>query len=317
MVIFPASILLCFLAGISHSDSLANSIPSTKVIVSGAAGRTGSLVFKKLFERADFTPVGITRTMKSAKKMCKKLKLSKDALFVEADVTDVVALEKAIKESGAEKYVMCTSAVPKIKIWSLIKVLIFKLFRMAAKPEFYFLKNLDPYNVDWLGARNQIDAAKKAGIKHFVFLSSMGGSQPENFLNTIGRVEGNELSGNILLWKRKAEEHLIASGMQYTILHPGGLTDKIGGEREIVSGVDDELLKEKVRSIPRDDVAEVCVQSMLEDGANNKAIDLIAKEVGQEGSTVTKVYIYEIYILIYAHECAFIHNINEYNTRHL
>ena len=43
------------------------------------------------------------------------------------------------------------------------------------------------------------------GVQHFVFLSSMGGTQPENFLNTIGRIVGDELSGNILLWKRKAE----------------------------------------------------------------------------------------------------------------
>lgn len=38
----------------------------------------------------------------------------------------------------------------------------------------------------------------------------------------------------------------------------------------------------------RDDVAEVCIQSLLHDGARQKSIDLIAKEPGQEGSTVTK-----------------------------
>jgi uncharacterized protein YbjT (DUF2867 family) len=70
-------------------------------------------------------------------------------------------------------------------------------------------------------------------------------------LNTIGRVPGNDLSGNILLWKRKAEKYLIESGLNYTILHPGGLIDSKGGVREIVSGINDELLKEKVRSIPR------------------------------------------------------------------
>ena len=44
----------------------------------------------------------------------------------------------------------------------------------------------------------------------------------------IGKVEGNDKSGNILLWKRKAEEYLIASGIPYTIIHPGGLIDKAG-----------------------------------------------------------------------------------------
>ena len=35
----------------------------------------------------------------------------------------------------------------------------------------------------------QIDAAKAAGVKRFVFVSSMGGTQPDNFLNSIGRQE--------------------------------------------------------------------------------------------------------------------------------
>lgn len=33
-------------------------------------------------------------------------------------------------------------------------------------------------------------------------------------------------TGNILVWKRKAEEYLIASGLNYTIIHPGGLGDE-------------------------------------------------------------------------------------------
>lgn len=79
--------------------------------------------------------------------------------------------------------------------------------------------------MDWQGQRNQIDAAKAAGVSRVVLCSSMGGTQPENFLNTIG-------NGNILLWKRKAEMYLIWSGLEYTIVHPGGLLDKPGGKRE-------------------------------------------------------------------------------------
>jgi uncharacterized protein YbjT (DUF2867 family) len=260
---------------------------ATKVLVSGAGGRTGGLVFKKLLQSEDFSPVGVVRRLKSGKKLMKQFSLKPDQM-VEADVTNLEALKKAIVDSGAEKYVLCTSAVPKIKIWSLIKVLFGKVLGKQYRPEFYFQKNLSPYNVDWLGAKNQIDAAKNAGIKHFIYVGSMGGTQPDNFLNTIGRIDGDELSGNILLWKRKAEEYLIASGMKYTIIHPGGLLDKAGGEREIVLGINDELLKEKVRSIPRDDVAEVCVQAMRQSGAINRSIDVISREPGQEGTAVTK-----------------------------
>jgi uncharacterized protein YbjT (DUF2867 family) len=30
----------------------------------------------------------------------------------------------------------------------------------------------------------------------------------------------------ILLWKRRAERYLIDSGLNYTIIHPGGLIDE-------------------------------------------------------------------------------------------
>lgn len=55
--------------------------------------------------------------------------------------------------------------------------------------------------VDWMGAKALIDAAKAAGVKHFVYVGSMGGTQPENFLNTIGKRDDGT-GGDILLWKR-------------------------------------------------------------------------------------------------------------------
>lgn len=70
--------------------------------------------------------------------------------------------------------------------------------------------------VDWEGQKRQFDAAAGAGVGHVVVISSMGGTQPENTLNKIG-------DGNILVWKRKAEQYLAASGLTYTILHPGGI----------------------------------------------------------------------------------------------
>ena len=182
-----------------------------------------------------------------------KLGATKEQVIV-CDVTNQIELETALK--GCEKLVLCTSAVPKINYLSLFNVFIAKLLKKTARPEFTFATKGDPYNVDFLGAKNQINAAKKCNLKQFVFVSSMGGTDPDNFLNTIGRNENDKKSGNILLWKRNAEKYLKSSGIPYTVIHPGGLLDKKGGEREIVFGVDDQLLKETVRSIPREDVAE-------------------------------------------------------------
>jgi uncharacterized protein YbjT (DUF2867 family) len=69
--------------------------------------------------------------------------------------------------------------------------------------------------VDWVGQKLQIDEAKRAGVRHVVIISSMGGTDPENALNKLG-------DGNILQWKRRAEQYLLASGLTYTIIHPGG-----------------------------------------------------------------------------------------------
>lgn len=251
-------------------------VAATRVVVTGAAGRTGSLVFSKLLKDTTIQPVALVRTPASAAKLL-KLGATKEQIIT-CDITNLDALTAALK--GTDKLIMCTSAVPDIDKFSLVKSLFSKLIGQTVRPTFTF-PNGDPYNVDWLGAKNQIDASKKAGIKQFVFLSSMGGTQKDNFLNSIGKIEGQVNSGNILLWKRKAEEYLVKSGIPYTIVHPGGLLDKKGGEREVVFGVDDQLLKEKVRSIPREDVAEVCVQAIREKGALKRSFDVISREPGQ------------------------------------
>ena len=84
---------------------------------------------------------------------------------------------------------LCTSAVPQILPFSIAKVLLKKVVLRRAepgRPKFKFARGGTPEEVDWLGAKLQIDAAKAAGVKRFVFVSSMGGTQPDNFLNSIG-----------------------------------------------------------------------------------------------------------------------------------
>lgn len=41
--------------------------------------------------------------------------------------------------------------------------------------------------------------------------------------------------------------------------------------RELVLDVDDKLLSRTTRSIPRADVAEICVQALLHDDAKNRS----------------------------------------------
>lgn len=255
-----------------------------KVIVTGGAGRTGMIVFKKLLQRSEYSPVAVVRTESSKKKLIKETNCDSSQVAV-CDISDPNALSTHF--SGAEKLILCTSAVPQIKKRSIVKVLLLKLIGKTGRPEFRFREGGSPYFVDWLGAKNQFDAAKSAGINQVVVIGSMGGTQKDNFLNTIGKIDSDYLSGNILQWKRKAEMYLASTGLSFTILHPGGLIDKAGGQRQIVLGVDDELLKENSRTIPRSDVAEVAVQALSITTAQRRSIDIISREPDAEGSPVS------------------------------
>lgn len=62
-----------------------------------------------------------------------------------------------------------------------------------------------------------------------------------------------------------------------------------GGKRELVLGVDDELLKNTSRSIPRADVAELTVQCLTLAEANNRCSAPIIPSLPQD------LYIIRIY----------------------
>ncbi|XP_020241599.1 uncharacterized protein At2g37660, chloroplastic-like isoform X2 [Asparagus officinalis] len=228
------------------------------VLVTGAGGRTGQIVYRKLKERADkFNARGLVRTEASKEKIG-----GADDIFV-ADIRDAERIAPAVE--GADVLVILTSAVPKMKPG-------FDPSK-GGRPEFYYEDGLYPEQVDWIGQKNQIDAAKSAGVKHIVLVGSMGGTNPNHPLNSLG-------NGNILIWKRKAEQYLADSGIPYTIIRAGGLQDKDGGLRELIIGKDDELLQTDTKTIPRADVAEVCIQALQFDEAKFKAFDLASKPEG-------------------------------------
>lgn len=256
---------------------LGGKVHALKVLVTGAGGRTGRLVYQQLAENPKVEAVALARSTKAQKSL---KKLVKTPNIVAVDIADSTKLEAAMQ--GCDAVVLCTSAVPKIKLFSIVKVLWAKLRKKeGVRPEFSFPENGTPEEIDWLGAKKQIDAAVKSGtVKHFVFLSSMGGTQPENFLNTIGRRDDGS-GGDILLWKRKAERYLIDSVLDYTIIHPGGLIDEDPDptkQRELLIDVDDKLLELKSRRIPRNDVARVCCASLFDPRAKNKSFDIASKK---------------------------------------
>lgn len=238
-----------------------------KVLVTGATGRTGSLVFKKLRQSSEFQAIGFARSRQKASEL-----FGSTENFFWGDVKDVSSIEAAIE--GCQALVILTSAVPQPKGTP----------QPGKRPEFEFAPGESPEEIDWQGQKNQIDAAKKAGVEHIVLVGSMGGTNRDHPLNRLG-------NGNILVWKRKAEQYLVDSEIDYTIIRAGGLLDKQGGVRELLVGKDDNLLNHPPdgipTSIPRADVAEVVVRALLEPNARNKAFDIISKPEDSEDAVVT------------------------------
>ncbi|XWS55649.1 hypothetical protein CRYUN_Cryun09bG0019300 [Craigia yunnanensis] len=237
---------------------LASMADLSTVLVTGAGGRTGQIVYKKLKERSDqYVARGLVRTPES------KEKIGGDDDVLVGDIRDASSLIPAIQ--GIDALIILTSAVPIMKPgFDPTK---------GGRPEFYFEDGAYPEQVDWIGQKNQIDAAKEAGVKQIVLVGSMGGTNPNNPLNSLG-------NGNILVWKRKAEQYLADSGVPYTIIRAGGLQDRDGGIRELLVGKDDELLQTETRTIARPDVAEVCIQALKFEEAKFKALDLASKPEG-------------------------------------
>jgi len=241
-----------------HEVMADSAAPRPTVLVTGAGGRTGHIVYNKLKERSEqFVARGLVRSEESKQKIG-----GADDVYI-ADIRDADRLAPAVQ--GADALIILTSAVPKMKPG-------FDPSK-GGRPEFYYEDGMYPEQVDWIGQKNQIDAAKAAGVKHIVLVGSMGGTNPNHPLNSLG-------NGNILVWKRKAEQYLADSGVPYTIIRPGGLQDKDGGVRELIVGKDDELLQTDTKSIPRADVAEVCVQALQYEEAKFKAFDLASKPEG-------------------------------------
>ena len=243
-------------------------MPIKKVLVTGATGRTGSLVLQKLRQKPDeFQGIGFARSSEKVKEI-----FGSTENFFLGDIKEPSTIESAIE--GCDALVILTSAVPKMKAPP----------QPGQRPEFDFAPGGFPEEVDWLGQKNQIDAAKKAQVKQVVLVGSMGGTDPNHMLNRIG-------NGNILIWKRKAEQYLIDSGINYTIIHPGGLIDEPGGKRELIVGKNDTLSKNPPDGIPphipRADVAELGIQALQEPNAMNKAFDVISKPERETLATVT------------------------------
>ncbi len=128
--------------------------------------------------------------------------------------------------------------------------------------------NNSPEKVDYEGVRNLATAAKAANIKHYVQVSSLGVTNPNHPLNRFGKV---------MDWKLKGENALRASGVPYTIVRPGGLSDDAGGKAGIRITQGD---KADSGRIPRADVGTVCIHALGNADALNTTFEIVSGAAG-------------------------------------
>lgn len=257
-----------------------------KVVVTGAGGQTGKSLFRQLLADADFNPVGIVRTQTSKDGLLEdsSLSIGDESNVIVCDVTDEAAVKDVLDWTTVDALCICTSGTPR------------PTGEMKnERPVFGYPEGGDPEIVDWIGQKSQIDALSQAtssAVRHIVICSSMGGTDPSNPLNSLGRQTdpetGDGTGGNILMWKRKSEKYLIEkaridSNLKYTIVHPGGLINEPGNQRELIVGVDDDRVtyggEDSPRTVPRDDVARVMMEACRNpESYRNRSFDLRAHE---------------------------------------
>jgi uncharacterized protein YbjT (DUF2867 family) len=203
-----------------------------QALVAGATGETGRRIVAQLQERG-IQVRALVRDMESAKAI-----LPDGVDLVIADVLKPDTLRPAL--TGCQ-FVLCAT---------------------GARPSFDIT---GPYQVDFVGTQNLVNAAKEAGIEQFVLVSSLCVS---NFFHPLN------LFWLVLYWKQQAEAYLRDSGLTYTIVRPGGLRNE-DSPAGIVMNSADTLFE---GSISRVKVAQVCVEALFVPEARNKTVEIVARE---------------------------------------
>jgi uncharacterized protein YbjT (DUF2867 family) len=116
--------------------------------------------------------------------------------------------------------------------------------------------------VDLGGAVKLIDAAKANGIARYVIVSSMGADNPP---------PGEETFAVYLRAKAAADEALAESGLDFTIVRPGGLTNDPG-----TGQIDAAEHLGRRGQIPRDDVAATLVSVLDEPSTVGKTFEVLS-----------------------------------------
>ncbi|MDE0243957.1 MAG: SDR family oxidoreductase [Gammaproteobacteria bacterium] len=217
-------------------ESAAQEQSKPLVLVAGATGGTGSLVVAELVKKGYPVRAFVRNSAKAVER------LGADVEAVVGDLKDPASIAAALDGVGAVINTASASA--------------------SGGPE------NSAEHVDFEGARNLAEAALAAGVGQYVLVSSRGVTDDDHYLN--------RMFNNILIWKRRGEEAVAASGIPYTIVRPGGLSDDPGGNQTVIFEQGD--TQSEGIWITRADVARVCVSALAHEAALNKVFEIHAED---------------------------------------
>ncbi len=226
----------------------------TNILVLGATGGVGQIVVAKLIPQ-NYQIIAIVRDMEKAQKLFGN---SAKIKIFPGDVREQKSLEKCLANQQIDATISClgTTAFPSTRWWG----------------------GNNPENTDYLGNQNLINVMPP-NLKRFILVSSVGVERSDQFPYKILNLFG------VLDYKLKAENILKSSGLPYTIIRPGRLTDgpytsydlntlikaTSGNRKKIIVGQGDKLLGETSRII----VAEACVEALKLDCTINQTFEII------------------------------------------
>ncbi|KZV51051.1 hypothetical protein F511_01843 [Dorcoceras hygrometricum] len=216
-----------------------------KIFVAGATGSTGKRIVEQLLAKGFAVKAGV-RDVEKAKSAFPGNNSYLE--FVKADVTEGSSkLAEAISDDSDA--VICATGFR--RSWDLTA----------------------PWKVDNFGTVNLVEACRKRGVNRFVLISSIlvNGAAMGQLLNP-AYIFLNVL-GLTLIAKLQAEQHIRKSGINYTIIRPGGLKND-PPQGNIVMEQEDTL---SGGSISRAQVAQVAVEALLCPESSYKVVEIVAR----------------------------------------
>ena len=125
-----------------------------------------------------------------------------------------------------------------------------------------------PAKVDYLNILKQVESCKRQKLKRVVLVSSLCAGKLIHPLN---------LFGLILIWKRLGERSLQESGLDWTVIRPGGLNENENNLKNQNILFSAEKTQEE-GSIPRRLVAQSCIEALKTKSSIEKIIEITSSE---------------------------------------